>query len=220
MRKLLTVFVLLSMLLVYGCQKQDNDAWRFKREYEVLNSQKNEDGKSYSTIAIPEDNTVRYVSAEEVIEGFGNGTHVIYMGWPSCGWCRRMLPVLLETVKEYPGISIYYYSIEEARSSYETDPSSQMADVYRRITDEISRDDYDLTTEISYFADGRMRLPSSLVFFIKEGEIIGVHKRTVESHVDAYEPLNESQQKELADIYRTFLQEMIRKDAPGCSDCD
>ncbi|MCR5068014.1 MAG: hypothetical protein K6A14_08145 [Erysipelotrichaceae bacterium] len=220
MRKLLTVVLgMLILMTACGCQGKSSDALRFKREYEQLNGQKDDNGKPYPEISIPEDNTVRYVDEQKICEAFENGTHVIYLGWPECGWCRRMLPVLLQTVKEYSGISVYYYSIKAARQAYEDGGDEKLAQIYLNIVEELKRDDYDLSSQLNYYDDGTIRIPSSLVFFIKEGEIIGAHKRTVESHLDSYEELTESQAKELAEIYRSYLDEMVRKVAPGCDDC-
>ena len=220
MRKLLAALLgVLMLMTACGCQDKSSEALRFKREYEQLNGQKDDDGKPYPEISIPEENTVRYVDSEKICEAFENGTHVIYLGWPECGWCRRMLPVLLQTVKEYSGISVYYFSIKAARQAYEDGSDEKLAQIYLNIVEELKRDDYDLSSELNYYDDGTIRIPSSLVFFIKEGEIIGAHKRTVESHLDSYEELTESQASELAEIYRSYLNEMVRKTAPGCDDC-
>ena len=220
MRRILTALLAAFVLLAAcGCQKKSSEALRFKSEYEQLNGQKDENGRPYPEITIPEDNTVRYVDEEKICEAFENGTHVIYLGWPQCGWCRRMLPVLLSTVRQYSGISVYYFNMKDARQAFEDGSDEKLAQVYLNIVEELKLDDYDISGEVSHYDDGTMKIPSSLVFFIKEGEIIGAHKRTVESHLDSYEPLTEDQAGELADIYRTYLEEMVRKVAPGCDDC-
>ncbi len=224
MKRICLIFLVFSLLLtgLTGCSKEEeqSDALKFKEEYEALNGSSDEDGNVYVDITIDEDNTIRYVDIEGIIEAFGNGTHVIYLGWPSCGWCRRMLPVLIDTVNQYSGIYIYYYSIEEIREAYEDDPESELGQQYKVLVDEINRDDFDLSEYVSYYDDGTMKLPSSLVYFIKEGEIVGVHKRTVDTHIDAYEPLSDEQTEELSSIYSWYLDEMIREVDVGCNSCD
>ncbi|MBO4218795.1 MAG: hypothetical protein J5887_04785 [Erysipelotrichaceae bacterium] len=217
-RLLISLLVLAVLVCLAGCQP-GSDALRFKSEYEQLNGQKDEDGRPYCEVAIPSGNTIRYVDNQQICEAFENGTHVIYLGWPQCGWCRRLLPVLLMTVREYSGIYVYYFNMKDARTAYENGGDEKLAEIYLNIVEELERDDYDLSDEVSYYDDGTVKIPSSLIFFIKEGEIIGAHRRTVDSHLDSYEPLDDSQAAELADIYRQYLQEMVRRTAPGCDDC-
>ncbi len=220
MRKLLTLLIVLALVLgLSGCQSRENDGARFKREYEQLNGQKDEEGKVLCDLNLPADGKIIYAQPEKICEAFENGTHVIYLGWPQCNWCRRMLPVLLETVKNYPGVYVYYYNLKSAREAFENGSDEKLAQIYRSIVSELEKDDYDLTDLISYYEDGTMKIPSSLVYFIREGEIIGVHRRTVDSHLDAFEPLDDGQKKELAQIYRSYLEEMVRKSAPGCDEC-
>jgi hypothetical protein len=220
MRKLLALLVILTLVLgLWGCQSQESEGTRFKSEYEQLNGQKDEDGNVLCELTLPADGKIIYAEPEKICEAFENGTHVIYLGWPQCNWCRRMLPVLLDTVRDYPGVYIYYYNLKSARQAFESGGNDKLAQVYRDIVSELEKDDYDFTELVSYYEDGTMKIPSSLVYFIREGEIIGVHRRTVASHLDAFEPLDDGQKKELAEIYRTYLEEMVRKVAPGCDDC-
>jgi len=212
---LLSLFMMISFI---GCEKKKTDAIRFKEEYEALNGQKNENGTSYLTITIPDKNKVKYIEKDQIVEALENGTHVVYMGYADCPYCRSCIPVLLNTVNDYSGIYIYYYSIKQARSEFEQGLDSELAKLYKEIDASLKKDDFDLSGYVSYYEDGTIKIPASLILFIKEGEIVGAHKRTVESHLDTYEPLDESQMEELTNIYKWSLDEMVRKVAPGCND--
>lgn len=222
MRKVKIVFIVLLMLLsLIGCQpKQDKtDSIRFKEEYEAINGKVNESGKTVTTIEIDENNSVKYIEQNEVVEALTNGTHVMYFGWPECTWCRRSIPVLIEAVNQYPGMRIYYFSIKQAREDYENGLKSELAYLYKEISKILLLSDVDFT-EISEIDDiGVLKIVASMLLFVKDGEIIGAHKRTVESHFDSYEELTQQQIIELKEIYDNFLQEMVNDDPAGCSGC-
>lgn len=217
-RTLKTVLAFCLLFSLVACQKnQESDNLRFKTEYESLNKQKNEDGETYCEIEIPKENKIMYVSSERLLEGLENGTHVVYFGWPSCQWCRRAIPVLIDAVNQYSGIYIYYYNLKADREEYESSNSG----FYQQVIECLNKDDFDLSPYVSYYEDGSMKIPSSLVLFIKDGEIIGAHRRTGDSHLSAYEPLDQQQYEQLINIYSWYLDELVKKVPIGCSDsCD
>ena len=213
------LFCLLSATL-WGCQDKQTDGLRFKREYEALNGQKSEEGRSYPEMTIPDDSTVIYEDGEKILESLENGTHVVYMGWPECPYCRSALPVLLEAVSNHKGVNIHYYNIKAAREAYESGKNSSLAETYEKIIAALNRDDFDLSDYVNFYDDGTIRYPSSLILFIREGEIVAAHRRTVASQLDGYEPLSSSQRAELLEIYEDCLGEMLRDIRPGCNiDC-
>ncbi|MGI6509938.1 MAG: hypothetical protein ACOX1L_05080 [Erysipelotrichaceae bacterium] len=222
MRKLKTVLLLFFILLsLIGCKTDDikTDNIRFKEEYESINGQLNESGKTITTIEIDENNSIKYIEQQEVIDSLINGTHVVYFGWPECSWCRRALPVLIDTVNQYPGMRIYYFSIRQAREDYENGVDSQLAALYKEVSKVLLMSEIDFS-EISEVDDnGVLKIVASMLIFVKDGEVIGAHRRTVESHFDSYEELTKAQIAELKDIYDCYLQEMVSDNPAGCSGC-
>lgn len=211
-------FILLSLI---GCKTDDikTDNIRFKEEYESINGQLNESGKTITTIEIDENNSIKYIEQQEVIDSLINGTHVVYFGWPECSWCRRALPVLIDTVNQYPGMRIYYFSIRQAREDYENGVDSQLAALYKEVSKVLLMSEIDFS-EISEVDDnGVLKIVASMLIFVKDGEVIGAHRRTVESHFDSYEELTKAQIAELKDIYDCYLQEMVSDNPAGCSGC-
>lgn len=214
--QILICFLLISSL--FGCQQQDKDNIRFKKEYESYNEQKL-DGKTLSAISIDENNTIKYVDYQHLIDGLENGSHVVYMGYPTCPWCRRAIPVLIDTVNQYAGVSIYYCDMKKARDDYENHLSTEDSQAYQKVLDVIACSEYDFGEIFDYFDDGSIKIGASTVFFIKEGEIVGAAKRTVESHIDPYEELTQLQTNQLSDIYKTYLDIVVKKVPVGCYGC-
>ena len=220
MNKKIAILLLSLAIILTGCSKKEDvsDSLKFKQEYESLNGQKDDEGLSYSTLEISSDCKVKYMTKDKITEVLTNGTHVVYFGWPTCPYCRLAVPILLETIEEYSGISMYYYDIKALRDAYSSDTNSEDGKLYSEIVKIISFSECDLST-IDTFEDGSLKLSASIMYFIKDGQIIGYHRGTVESHLNAYEPLEETQKEELKEIYRSYLDEMIKKSPIGCGDC-
>ncbi len=220
MKKLMVC--LLSLLMLFGCtsNKELTDGERFKQEYEAYNGQKDDHGNQYTSIEINADSTIKYATEDNIEELLLRGTHVVYLGWPTCGWCRRAIPVLIDTVNEYSGVNLYVYNIKEARDEYEKGTDSSSAKLYKTIAEAIDLCDLKLDDIFQRYEDGTLKLVSSAVYFVKDGSIVAIHKRTVDSHLDSYEPLTTAQQNELADIYRGYLDEIVKSEPVGCGDCD
>ena len=211
-RKLILLLALLLLLCTSGCRKEISDGLRFKKEYEALNGKKNDEGVSYLEMQIDTENTVRYCDFDKIIEALNNGTHLVYLGWPQCPWCRSMLPVLIETVNSFKGVYIYYFNAQDLRNGFEKNPDSAEGKKYRQLADLLK----DKAT--SFYEDGTAKLVSSNVYFIREGELIAVHNRTVKSHLDPYEPLMDYQKKELSDEFGKLLEELTKDIPIGCLD--
>lgn len=218
--KKIIIFLLLTTIILVGCSKNEqiSDSLRFKQEYEQFNGKQNDEGIDYATVEISEDCKVKYMQKDKITEVLTNGSHVVYFGWPTCPYCRIVVPILLDTIDEYSGISMYYYNIKDLRQAYSDDPNSEDGLLYSEICQIISFSDIDLSG-LDTFNDGTLKLAASSIYYIKDGQIIGYHRGTVDSHLNIYEPLEEEQKEELTNIYRSYLNEMIKKSPIGCGDC-
>lgn len=184
----ITCIFIFIILIIIGMQFINNsDGKRVKEEYEKLNRQISKDGKEYPTVNIEKNNIIKYTTEEEIIKIIKNKKNaVVYIGSPSCIYCRTVIEVLLDTAKETGLDVIYYLDIEVNNNNDE---------LIKIVGNE-------LTTENKLYA------PS--VIFIVEGEIISYHKDTVYSQKDPYEELDESQIKGLSEIYRYGINEVIK----------
>ncbi len=208
------------LLFLFGCQAHpETDAQKFKKEYEQLNGQIAENGLEYTNVNISEESKIKYIQEGKLIEVMTNGTHVVYLGWPDCPYCRICVPILLETVAEYSGINVYYYNIKELREAYQNGLDDENSRLYKQLCSVISQSEYVSPSIFDTFDDGTLKLAASTVYFIKDGQLIGCHRGTVASHLSVYEPLDKQQVDQLSAIYKQYLDEMIKKSPIGCSGC-
>ena len=66
------------------------------------------------------------LSEDEIKDLFDNGTGVLYLGFPTCPWCRNIVSVLNEAGKDYGIAKINYYNIKEIRSNYSFDDANKL----------------------------------------------------------------------------------------------
>ena len=185
MKKILGVLSCLMLLLVItGCgNNKKSDALKFKNEYEELNTQS-------VKMDISENNPIKYVTFDEVVDILNNKTGVIYFGFPGCPWCRNVIPVLFEVAKENNIDTIYYFNPREIRNGGD--------DAYQKLTGILN--DY-----LEENDEGVKTLYVPDIYFVKDGKIMGNHLSTVDSQTDPYTALNSEQRMELKNIYQELF---------------
>lgn len=189
-------------------QEVGSDALKFKEEYELLNNKYYEEyDLTVSTMNIDKDNPIKYLSDENIIEKLTNGTHIIYFGFPECGWCRRAVPVLLNFAKKNKIETIYYYNFYNLRNEYEKGENKDKVKLYESIT-EILKDNLEKSYEEGNH-QGQKRLSAPDVYFIKNGNIVGSHYKLVESYLDYNLELTTDQTEELLTIYQNNYDKMF-----------
>lgn len=161
MKKRIIIMSMITLLLFTGCNsskiKQDKknakseneiraeskrleNAEKFKNEYESLNGQKNSNGKEYRNIEIPSDNPFMYKSAKDIVNAMNNKkAFLVYFGFPTCPWCRSVLPTLMNVLKDNGIEEIYYVNIKDIRDEIELDDKGKV-----KIKNEGSEDYKDL----------------------------------------------------------------------------
>lgn len=186
MKKFLSILSCLVLLVIItgcGSNKNNDDALKFKNEYEALNN-------SSVKMDISESNPIKYATFDEIVEVLTKGTGVVYFGFPGCPWCRNVIPVLFDVAKENNVDTIYYFNPREIRSDGD--------DAYQKLitilNDYLEENDEGVKT--LYVPD---------VYFIKDGKIMGNHLSTVDSQNDPYTALTEEQTTELKNIYQELF---------------
>lgn len=210
MNKKIQIVLLLSLLL-FGCSKKD-DGYMFKKEFESLND------SSEIQVEMAKSDKIKYMGKEEIVDALTKGTHVVYLGWPSCPVCRMTIPVLVDTLDSYSGINLYYYSIEQIRDNAQKDIDSEDGKLYQEIVGVISRSDNDISN-FPLLDNGEIKLPAHGIYFVKDGEIVAIHIGSVESHIDDYQPLTTLEKEELEGIFKNYLDILTTKSPIGCSGC-
>lgn len=195
MKKVLILFI---CLILVGCGVKENKKielktdetktentigiQKFKEEYEALN-------ESSVKVEIDTNTKLDYLEVYEVIDLLKNKTGIIYFGFPTCPWCRNIIPILFNVAIDNDE-TIYYFNPQELRQT-----TDSKFDEIMSILDEY------LETN----SDGKKVLYVPDVYFVKEGKIVGHFLGSVPSQINPYEALNETQKQELYNIYSELL---------------
>lgn len=212
---------ILTFLYLQKSSHDDSDATlnsntKFKDEYTAYNGKEN-NGRNYPQVDISGDNVYYYASEDEIRSLFEDKkTGVLYLGFPTCPWCRNMVPVLNEAGKYYGIDKIYYYNIKEIRSSYSFDSDNKLVkqegtELYNYLLTKLDSflADYSVTDNNNKSVKtGEKRIYAPTVVFIKEGEVKGIVEGTVDSQKDPYILLDETQRKELYDKYLEYFNKL------------
>lgn len=161
------------------------DTRKFKEEYEEVNSN---DGAV--KITIPNNAPVKYLSSDELFTKIENKENfVVYIGFPTCPWCRNIVNVLFDTANDN-GATIYYINARELKSS----SLENYNKIYELLYDYLDTDQ--TGNKVLYVPD---------VYFFKDGSIVGHHLGSVASQTNPKILLNSTQKKELKGIYQDLF---------------
>lgn len=188
-----------------------SDSLKFKEEYESLNEVKKGEN-NYIKVEISDNNPMIYVTYEELIDIVKNDTAVIYFGFPKCPWCRNAVPVLIDAAQEVGLDKIYYFNALEIRDVKSLDENGNIiiekegTKEYNELIEVL----YDYLDEYEGLNDPSIkRLYFPTIIFVRDGRIIGSHVGTIESQLDANNPLSDEQYQELKDIYVNYMLETM-----------
>ena len=193
----------------------------------------NQNFQEYKKLEISDNNPVKYADYDELLDIIKNKTGVIYLGFPTCPWCRSALPVLFDVLKDNNIERLYYkniltvrdsYVVENGKLTYEVDSDGNEIkgeDGYFELLDAL--DEYLTEYKISYegklYETGEKRLYAPTVIFVRDGKVIGLHESTVESQKSGYDELTKEQYEELYSIYEDYILEMTKETCSSDSSC-
>lgn len=111
-----TICLLLTLLILGGCQKVDNVVTKtegeiFKEDYESLNGLQDikYTDQVYRTVEIDVDNPYVLTDLDSLVQMIENKeSFYVYFGDPKCPWCRSNIEIAVAQAKE-EGISTVYY---------------------------------------------------------------------------------------------------------------
>lgn len=186
---LITSAVVLLTLILASIYIYTQDNLKFKLNYEVYNHLPFENGKTITT-NIAMDNPVKYVNQEELQKLFNKEEAVIYFGYPTCPWCRNIVPTLLEVLEENNIDTLYYVDVKEINTK----------SILNILEEYLETDE-----------DGNKKLYVPDIYFIKNGKIVYHHLGTVESYKNAFLGMNKKQITELKSIYQKGI-DLIKGD--------
>ena len=117
----LIIMAAVAFIFIYKIKTdyKKTDAYKFKNEYESLNNEKNDYGKTYRSLNIAKNNKMIYSTAKEIVEKTENKeTFIVYFGFSKCPWCRSMIENLVNLSIEND-MDIYYVDVLEIRDTIE-----------------------------------------------------------------------------------------------------
>lgn len=100
--------------------KEFNKMIDFKNEFEKLNGEETGDGNSYSNVNINTNVSIVYInSLEKFNELLNSDSAIIYVGSPTCAYCRNTISTLLEVMEKLELKTLYYYNGKSSTNSSE-----------------------------------------------------------------------------------------------------
>lgn len=114
---LLSISLIISLVCIvlnYNPNTRNNneDALRFKTEYEVLNNTVDLDGNTLNKVLIKEDNPIVYSSLDEIITKIDNKeSFIVYFGYPSSFYCRNIIEYAINAANAENINTIYYINL-------------------------------------------------------------------------------------------------------------
>ncbi len=182
---------------------------KFYDEYTSYNGKETSNGKNYPEVTIDKNNLYYYASEDDIKELLNNGTGVLYLGFPTCPWCRNIVSILNEAGRDYGIAKINYYDIKEIRSSFSFDDDNKLVktdgtELYNFLLAKLDNflTEYGINDKNGKLVDtGEKRIYAPTVVFVKNGDIKEVIEGTVDSQKDPYVLLDETQRTELKNKY-------------------
>ena len=213
------IIVILGVFLGIGLLNKDKketkevvkneDALKFKKEYESLNG-KNNGEHDYRSITIDEDNPFVYQTAEDIVDKMDKEeTFVVYFGFDSCPWCRSVLPTLVKVAKDLNVSKIYYVSIKDIRDTKEIkdgniETTKEGSEGYSKLIDKMSNvlADYTITdSDNNEVSADEKRIYAPNVVFVEKGEAKKLTEGISEDQNDGYMELTDDM---INDTYKQF----------------
>ncbi len=226
----IVLILIICLLVISGCKDKNTDAYKFKKEYESLNLTKSSSGKTIRELNIDENNPFVYKTEDDIVNAINNKeTFIVYFGFPSCPWCRSVLPTLIDVSKEYSINKIYYVNVEDIRDAYALNDKNEPVKAkegtsgYNKLL-ELLKDklaDYNLTTEDgNTISTNEKRIYAPNIVGVIDGKVIDVVTGISSLQTDGYMELTSEMQQETYDIFVSVIKEVSEAlnscDISGC----
>ena len=189
MKKWLSVLlaVLLAMTLCVPALADKEDSDHFIEEYESLNGQLDRTGLYMNPeMHLPETVPFEYENFEDVVELLTEESGVLYVGFPTCPWCRQLVPALIDAWNQTnSNEEITYYNIYDLRPTRSVDEEGNLTETvppspeYAKLVEIL----YDHLRPFEGANDETVKhIYSPMVVFVREGNVEYVHIGTVDGH--------------------------------------
>lgn len=221
MKKFLVIILLITVVFgLTGCTNQD--ALKFKTEYELLNGKKNAYKVEYRSIKIDSNNPFVYSTTEEIINKIKNKeTFYVYFGSPYCPWCRSVLEKAIEVSSNKKIDKIYYINIwddkytELIRDKYTINDNNELELVsegtkdYKKLLeyfDEVLSDYIITNKDNEKISVGEKRIYAPNFIYVEDGKAVkltsGISSNQKESNGELTKEILEDEEDEFKEFFQ------------------
>lgn len=221
---ILITIILIAIVFVIGNKGAETDAEKFKREYENLNGEKNDSGKSYRELNISKNNPIIYSTADEIVDKIDNKeTFAVYFGFSKCPWCRSILPTMFEVAEDLGIDTIYYVDVLDIRDTKEYKDgqvvdTKEGTDGYYALLDRLSEvlDDYKIVDEEGKNVDSlEKRIYAPNIVAVVDGKPESMTTGISDKQEDGYMSITNDMKKDMYNKIKCTL-ECISVEATVC----
>lgn len=220
-RKIVMMLLIVgTMFMITGCGNED--AKKFKNDYESINGKENASGKVHRSITIDENNPFVYTTAEEIVKKIeSKETFYVYFGDKLCPWCRSVIEKSIEVAKEKKIKTIYYVPIwdedgnEILRDRLKINDEGKLETVkegteaYKKLLELLDNvlSDYSLTDKDNKKVETKeKRIYAPNFIYIENGEAKKLTEGISEKQSDSREELTEEILKDEQEQFESFFQ--------------
>ena len=178
--------------------EENSSTLAFKQEYESLNDD------NHLFVEVPTDIVVENMNFAATKDMLENGTGILYFGFPTCPWCRTLLPEMFDSMKQNNIKNLYYYNPKEIRNKFSRDENGEL--IEEIATNEeyaylLNKLDSVLPVYTNIDTDGSIkRLYVPFIVVLKDGKILDSHLSTLEEQMDVKVPLTDKQKAKLQNL--------------------
>lgn len=207
-----------SLLLLTGCintPEQTTDATEisqtgsqissgtltFKAEYEALND------NEHPHMNVPEKLNIHILSFDQTQAMLNSGSGILFFWFPSCPWCRNLLPELFAAMEKSNVKDLYYFNPKELRDQKELVEGKivvkkESTPEYDRLLNKLD----EILPEYKGLNNPKIkRLYVPTVLVIKDGKVVNHHFETLPEQTDPHTPLTSDQKIKLQVILQDAM---------------
>lgn len=195
------------------------DSKKFKEEYESLNGTKNKGGKEIRKIEIDEENVFVYAEAKDIVKMTENKeTFLVYFGFPTCPWCRSVLPSLISVAKDNGVDKIYYVNVLDIRDTKELGKKDKVKTVkegtkdYYKLLDLFDNvlNDYTLTnSKDKEIKTGEKRIYAPNVIAVVDGKAKKLTSGISDAQDDGYMEITDEMKNDMKKQFEEVILEYV-----------
>ena len=196
MKKKILLYILIPLFIIviaiFNLNSNKSDAIKFKEEYEKYNNK-------YYRLNISDANPIKYSNYDEVFNIIESGTGIIFIGYPKCNKCRKVVSNLIDISIENEISKIYYLNIKNDMDYYEVNNKKLVYKVdssgnelkgsknYFKLLKKLDKylDKYIIIDNEKEYDTSEKRIKNPTIIFVRDGEIIDV-MNTFDSNYKVY----------------------------------